>query len=162
VIAERSQADKHSGPRDVQTEQSDESAAEGEGGPHEDGAAAAHDDEPHPGAAHTDESEKVLGVDIESTPLIVLAVIAALGLATLAATPIGRTPAVLLAIALIAVAWAALDIREAVHQLNESRTNIFIVAIILAGVHLTAAALAGRLAHRADLTTPDHPGTMPA
>ena len=43
---------------------------------------------------------------------------------------------------MIAVAWAALDVREVVHQFDESRSGIAVL-------HLTAAALAGVLAARA-------------
>jgi len=94
-----------------------------------------------------------------------VAVIVGFGLAALTATRPGRPPAVLGAIALIALAWAALDVREAVHQVDESRTGIAMLAIAVAALHLAAALLAGRMAARsrhADARTPDHPGTMPA
>ena len=56
-----------------------------------------------------------------------------------------RRPAVLLTIAAIAVAWAALDVREAAHQIDESRTGITILAIAAALLHLGAAGAAGRV-----------------
>ena len=104
-------------------------------------------------AVHADADETVLGVNAESTPLIVLAVAAGLGLAALAAL----LPAALPAIALIALAWAALDIREAAHQ---SHTGIAVIAIGVATLHLAAAATAGLLAVRARQA--HRPGTMPA
>src|SRR4051794_8968706 len=51
---------------------------------------------------HTAEHEAVSGVDVESVPSIVLAVVIGLGLAALVATRFGRPPGVLLAVALIA------------------------------------------------------------
>ena len=124
VIAERSShADQHPEPA---VHESGESPAEAEG-----------------------EGERLLGIDTESTPLLVLAVIGGLALAALAATRWGRLASMLLAIAVIAVAWAALDAREAVHQLDEARTGIAAIAIVVAVLHLSAAAIAGRLASRA-------------
>jgi hypothetical protein len=95
------------------------------------------------------EDERLLGVDLESTPPVVLAVLAGLGLAVLAAGRIGRLRWFLLAVAVIALAWAALDIREVVHQIDESRTGIALVATAVAVLHLTAAAVSGRLAGQA-------------
>ena len=95
------------------------------------------------------EDERLLGVDLEPTPLVVLAVVAGLGLAILAAGRIGRLRWFLLAVAIIALAWAALDIREVVHQIDESRTGIALVATAVAVLHLTAAAVSGGLAGQA-------------
>jgi len=97
---------------------------------------------------HADETEDVRGVNAEATPLVVLAVIAGLGLAVLASTRIGGSPRALLAIALITLAWAALDVREVVHQLDESRPGVALIAAAVAAAHLASAALAGRLAVR--------------
>jgi hypothetical protein len=47
-------------------------------------------------------------------------------------------------IAVIALAWAALDVRETVHQLDESHTGIAILAGVVAVLHLAAAAIARR------------------
>jgi hypothetical protein len=91
--------------------------------------------------------------------------IAGFALAALIATPAGRTPALLLATAVIALAWAALDVREVMHQLDESHPGIAIVAGVVAVLHLAAAALAGRLAARArhaGTDVPGRPGTMRA
>ena len=52
---------------------------------------------------------------------------------------------------MIAVAWAALDVREVVHQFDESRSGIAVL-------HLTAAALAGVLAARAPADPTRCPG----
>ena len=70
----------------------------------------------------------------------------------------------LVTLAAIVVAWAALDVREVAHQIDESRTGLTILAIAVAVLHLAAAAVAARLAarERADIGSPGRPGTMPA
>jgi hypothetical protein len=168
VIAERSSTDEHSKPASAHVGESGEAAGE-PAGAHEEGEGSSASEAGHAegaaGDTGTETNEAVLGVDIESTPLIVLAVIAGLGLAALAATPFGRRPAVLLAVALIALAWAALDVREVVHQLDESRSGIAVVALVVAVVHLTVALLAGAMAVRGrqpDGGAPARPGTIPA
>ena len=162
AFAERSQADERGEPASVRAHESGESPGE-LGGEHHEGEAEAAGDRVE--APHADESERLLGVETESTPLIILAVIAGLALAALAATPVGRGPLALLAIALLALAFAVLDVREVAHQLDESHTGVAIVAIAVAVLHLASAAIAGLLAARArpaDVGTPAGPGTMPA
>jgi hypothetical protein len=141
AVAERSQSQVPTSAHLEQTEQPAITHEEGE--PAAGGETTVSGTE---GETHTAENEAVLGVDVESTPLIVLAVLAGLGLAGLVATRFGRLPGVLLAVALIALAWAALDVREIIHQLDESRTGIAAVAILVAALHATAALLAGRMA----------------
>jgi hypothetical protein len=97
---------------------------------------------------------RVLGVDLESTPMIVLAIVAGVGLAILAASPLGTVRAILFALALGALAWSALDVREIVHQANESRTDLAIVAGFVAALHAAAAALAAGLARKPSATRP--------
>ncbi|HEX5622719.1 MAG TPA: hypothetical protein VFX51_30105 [Solirubrobacteraceae bacterium] len=103
-----------------------------------------HHDEPA-----TETRETLLGVDVESTPLVVVAAAAGLALAALAATRLGERAGVLTAIAIIALAWAALDVREVIHQADESRTGVALVAAAVAFLHLASAAVAGRLAGQA-------------
>lgn len=163
VITERSQTDEHAEPASVHARESGGSHAEPDGAHAEDGdAAGAGADQPS--SAHSGGNETLWGVNIESTPLIALAVIAGLALAAVVIGPPGRRPAVLLTIAAIALAWAALDVREAIHQIDESRTGIAILAMAAALLHLAAAAVAAALAarERTDVPSPDHPGTMPA
>lgn len=157
VIAERSNSDTHTEPEaaahvDESSEQggenegahdeADESTAPAARGRGESGSAAVS------GGEHA-ENERLLGVDLESAPLVALAVLAGLGLAVLAAGRIGRLRGFLLAVAVIALAWAVLDIREVVHQIDESRTGIAVVAAAVAVLHLAAAAVSGRLAGQA-------------
>jgi len=111
--------------------------------------------EPAAAEAHEgSERETVRGVDVESTPLIVIAVLGGLGLAALVAAPPGRRRPVLLAVGAIALVWAVLDVREVVHQLGESRTGIALLAIGAALLHLAAGAVAARLAVRGPATIP--------
>ncbi|WP_028066001.1 hypothetical protein [Solirubrobacter soli] len=168
VIAERSTTDTHTEPAGVRVGETREPAGE-PGGAHEEGEGSSAGEAGHAetpaGDSDTNTSEAVLGVNIESTPLIVLAALVGLGLAALTATRFGRRPGVLLAVAVTALAWAALDVREVVHQLDESRTGIAGIAIVVAVLHLAVALLAGVMAMRArqlDGGSPARPGTLPA
>jgi len=145
VSIERSEADKHIEPAAAQSE-----AAEPEGADEQEGETHA---EPTAGETESDD-ERVLGVDLESTPLIVLAVLAGLALAALAATRFGRLRGALLAIAAIALVWAILDVREVAHQLDESRDGAALIAMTVAALHLAAAAVSGQLARPDGTQTP--------
>jgi hypothetical protein len=168
VIAERSSRDDHSTPASAQPGESGEGADE-PAGAREEGEGSSTGEAAHvetaAGDTDTETDEAVLGVNVESTPLIALAVISGLGLAAVAASRLGRLPAVLFAVAVIALAWAALDVREVVRQLDDSRTGIAVFAIVVAVVHLAAALLAGAIAGRArqpDGGSPARTGTIPA
>jgi len=80
----------------------------------------------------------------------VLAVVAGLGLAALVTSRFGRLRGVLLAIAATALFWAILDVREVVHQLDESRNGVAAIAMTVAALHLAAAAAGGYLARTAE------------
>jgi hypothetical protein len=132
-------------------------AAEGGGG-----ETAAHRAAEGPGEAPsavsnpstTASSERILGIDPESPGLVIVAVIASL----LLAVAVLRRPGdarLLLAVGLLMVAFAALDVREVVHQGNESRTGLAVLAGVVTALHLAAAA--GCVTFR-----PDHaPATTP-
>jgi hypothetical protein len=149
VIAERSSSDTHSEP--AASHASDTGGESGEpGGAHSQGGASEATESGEAGHAesgseHAD-SERLLGVDVESTRLVVVAVLTGLALAALAACRIGVRRRFLLAVVVIGLEWAALDIREVVHQLDESRTGVAVVAMAVAALHLTVAAISGRLA----------------
>jgi hypothetical protein len=87
-------------------------------------------------------SERLLGVDPESTGVLLLAVAVSLLLA--AAVWRTGTPGVLALVAVVMAAFAALDVREVVHQIGESRTGLTLLAALVAALHLAAAALAAR------------------
>ena len=115
------------------------------------GTPAVEEVEAHAGES-SEESEAVLGVDLESTPLVVLGVALGLAGAALAATRYGTLPGFLVAVTVVALAWAVLDIREFLHQLDESQTGIALVAAIVAALHLAVAAVSGRLAQQTGTT----------
>jgi hypothetical protein len=88
--------------------------------------------------AHGKTTEKLLGVDPESRGLVILAVVVSL----LLALAVLRRPddILLVAVGLIMLAFAALDVREVVHQADENRTGLAVLAGFVAVLHLTAAA----------------------
>lgn len=90
--------------------------------------------------ASESEETTILGINLESTPLVVLAVIISLALA--AATWRADHKLVLLATALFAAAFAALDVAEFSHQIKESAATIATIAAIIAVLHAAAAFVA--------------------
>jgi len=90
---------------------------------------------------HADQ-ERVLGVDVESpltvTAAVTLSVVLAVGLWLTRR----RWPAALAAG--FAVLFAALDGSELLHQINERRAGLIVLAALLVVGHITAGVLAGR------------------
>lgn len=88
-------------------------------------------------------SERVLGIPVESTATVAVAVIFSLLLAVAA----WRRPkaVVLLAAAIFAAAAAVLDIAEIGHQLSENRAGIAALAGLVAALHLAVIAASGML-----------------
>lgn len=84
-------------------------------------------------------SEKIAGIDPESWPLVGLAIAISLLIATGVYWRRGRW---LTAAAAFGVLFAAGDIRELVHQIQESRTTVATIAGILIALHLLIAATA--------------------
>lgn len=107
-----------------------------------DGAEAAGDGSHESGEA----SENVLGINPESTPLVAAAVTASVLLA-LALLTIG-SPLLVAATSVLMLAFAALDIREVAHQIDESRTGLAIMAAAVTLLHLSAAAVCAVIARR--------------
>ena len=101
---------------------------------------AGEDQEQSASASETGESERVLGLNLESTPMIVLAVAVSVALAAL--TWRLNTSLLLLATIAFAVAFGVLDLAELGHQTNESRTRLVVIAALLAVIHFAAAAIA--------------------
>jgi heme/copper-type cytochrome/quinol oxidase subunit 3 len=94
-------------------------------------------------AEHNEASEtgeRIVGVNVESTALVVLAVVISGALAA-ATWRTDRKP-ILLVTALFAAAFAVLDVAELSHQIRESATTIAALAAIIAVLHATAAFLA--------------------
>jgi hypothetical protein len=98
---------------------------------------------------HTDSSEKLLGIDPESVGLVIVAVIVSLSLAT--AVWLRPDLGGLLWLAALAMAvFAALDLREFIHQLDESRTGLAVLVASVTLLHAGAAVIALRLARSSE------------
>ena len=114
-------------------EEGEESEAEGST---VEGEGSGHDEEA--------EGETVLGVDAESPAIVTMAVLASLALAA----GLWFTHRRLAAVATVVLAglFALFDIAEVFHQLDESRTGLAVLAVVIAVGHAAAAVLAGRSA----------------
>ena len=91
--------------------------------------------EPAGQAAGRSESsnETFLGLNLESTPLVIIAAAASLALAAL--TGRRNLRAVLFATMAFAVVFAVFDIAEVAHQIKESRAGLAILAAAIALLH---------------------------
>lgn len=103
-------------------------------------------------AAQAAEGERVAGIDLESTPLVVLAVAFGLALTVAVLTRLGQDRRVLVAIGLVMLAWAVLDGAEVAHRLEESNGGIAALASVVAVLHLAAAVVSVWLARRERVT----------
>ena len=141
-IAVERNADDHVEPGATHTE---EGEAPGE---HADEEAAAEPD-------HDDSSEeRVLGMNLESPLLIGLGGAVSVALAVLTWRSNARIA--LLAAVGFAALFVVLDIAELVHQIDESRTGIAVLAAVVAFVH-AAAALVGERRVSKHATLPSVP-----
>ncbi len=80
--------------------------------------------------------ERILGINLESTPLVVLAVVLSVGLAV--ATWRRDHRLVLLAAAAFAAGFAVLDVAEFSHQLRRTAGTIALIAATIAVLHAAA------------------------
>lgn len=105
--------------------------------------------------AHSTEasSETLLGLNPEAPALVALAAIMSVVFAVLILTVPFRGVGVVIAAAMLV--FTALDIREVVHQLNESRTGLALWAALVAGLHLTTAVAALATTHSSPPATVD-------
>jgi hypothetical protein len=119
-------------------------ASSDEGEPHDESAESAGQREAEQADANSETAEseegKILGIDRESTGLVVLAVLTSLALAAL----LWRRPGapVWIATGLVALAFAFFDVAELVHQLDESDGGLATLAAVVAAAHLGTAAIA--------------------
>lgn len=144
VSVEQSSGDTHTDAHVV------EPSAGAEGGEAHSEAAEGHDAGTAVKPSKTDESssETVLGIDVEATPFVALAAVFSLALA--AAVWFRPRSALLLgAVAVAMVAFVALDVREVVHQLDESKGGVALLAALVAALHLSAAAVAALMCRSA-------------
>jgi Flp pilus assembly protein TadB len=121
----------HSEPG-VEATHSDEGSQAHEEGGSEEGEGAA------PQAA---ESETIGGIDVESTPLIVVG--AVLSLALVGAALRWPRRGVFAVAVVFCLGFAALDGRELAHQLDEDASGVAVLAGLTLALHLAAAATAG-------------------
>ena len=89
--------------------------------------------------------EQVLGINYESTPLVILAVLASLGLA--AVVWFARVPSLLLVVAAAMLAFAVFDIAEVFHQVDRDEAGIAVLAGFVAVLHLGAGIGSAQLRH---------------
>jgi hypothetical protein len=89
------------------------------------------------GAEADQHSEISLGINPESTPLVLAAVVGLLVLA--GALLVVGSPLLAALIGLGMAAFAVLDVREVVHQFGESHSSLAVLAIVVAVLHLLAA-----------------------
>jgi hypothetical protein len=146
VSIERSSADTHTS----------------EGGAEHAEDAGADDGHAEAGQSGSDEgsSESFFGVDYEATPFVALAATFSLALAV-AVWLRPRWALVLGTVALAMVLFGALDVREVIHQLDESKGGLALLAGFVALCHLAAAAVAAFM-DGLDLTHRDaRPGPEP-
>lgn len=84
----------------------------------------------------TGAGEHILGVNPEATTLVLAAVIGSAVLA--AALLLVASPLLAALVGLAMAAFAALDVREVVHQFGESHSGLAVLAIVVAALHLLA------------------------
>lgn len=115
-------------------------AKAGTAGEHRAGAEGAASGESSATHATEHSSETLLGINPEATGLVVIAVAVSVLLAALILT--FGSPLIAAVVALVMLAFTALDIREVTHQLNESRSGLAALAATIALLHLAAGAAA--------------------
>ena len=92
-------------------------------------------------AGHSESSnETFLGLNLESTPLVIIAAAASLALAAI--TRRRNLRALLFASMAFAVVFAVFDIAEVAHQIKESRSGLALLAATIALVHVVIAVVA--------------------
>ena len=112
------------------------------------GSAARETGEKHTPAQVTEaKSEQLFGVNTESNTVIAFVVAISLLLA-IGALAI-RSPLILVSIAVFGLGAVAFDVREVLHQLDESRTGVATLAALIAALHLALALLVATLAFSA-------------
>lgn len=138
VTLERSAESDEPSATEESAESEEAHSEEGEG------EAAEESEESHSEAEEGEET--LLGIDIESPFAVGAGVVVSLLLAALGFRSNNR--AALIVIALFAFGFAVLDGRELLHQLDEDRTGLAVLAGAIALLHLAAAGIAGGEARR--------------
>lgn len=120
----------------------DHHGAAGEAGASESGAGHSEANESAARGGQAVERSRVLGLDVEATPFVVLGVVASLALAALAWR--SPQPSVLLAVAGFALLFALLDVAEISHHVSNDSSGLAMLAGGVAALHLSAGAVAAR------------------
>jgi hypothetical protein len=154
VVLERNTADEHhsetSSAASAESNQGEASHAEesaGPGGAHEEGGGAEQSHNARE-ASGGESDATLLGIDLESTPFVVLAALASAALAAAAWVRPGWL-LLLVAIGLTMAVFAALDVRELAHQLDDNREGLALLAGVVAALHLAVVAVATAMARGA-------------
>jgi hypothetical protein len=92
------------------------------------------------GAGHEEHEETVLGMNVESTPLVATGVLVSVAFAIL--VWFRRDRLLLWLVAAFAALFAVFDVAEIVHQINENRTGIAVIAAVVVVVHAAATLVA--------------------
>jgi hypothetical protein len=133
---ERNEKDSHQEPAATAASEENSEAESEEGEEH-----AASE-----GSTAEESSEEILGIDIESPFFVALGVATSLALA--AGVWLLRRREFLLVVGLFAVAFTVLDVRELLHQLDETNEGIALLVIVIALLHAAAVAAAAVLYRR--------------
>jgi hypothetical protein len=117
-----------------------------------------HDDESTATESHASGEENTFGIDRESPAFVVPAVIVSLALAVL--VWFRHDTWLLVTVAVFSLLFAVFDVVEVVHQLNEHRRDLALLATVVALLHLAAAFVAASRA-AAPTTTDAGGGSTP-
>jgi hypothetical protein len=109
------------------------------------GEAAGHTEA---GGSEKNAEARILGIDIEAVPFVILAALGSLALAAAIWLRPNLVPLLLVAAAAM-LAFAVLDIREVAHQAEEDRAGLAAFAGVIALLHLAAAGVSGAMGRRA-------------
>lgn len=120
----------------VEASHSDEEGSAG----HEEAGGEEGGGEEGGGEASSEESESLVGVDVESTPLVIFG--ALLSLALIGAVALRPRREVLAVAIVFCIGFAVLDGRELAHQLEEHAGTVATLAALTLILHLGAAAMA--------------------
>jgi hypothetical protein len=93
-----------------------------------------------PGSDRIHKEASLFGINTEAVGLVIAAVLASLLLAL--AVWMRPIPLVYVAAVAFGLVFAGFDVREVLHQIDESRAGLIAIAALLAGLHLLVAALA--------------------
>lgn len=124
---------------------------------------AAEAAKPTAAQGHSESSERLFGVNTESTPVIVAADLVALVLIGLVLWLTGTALRLTgLTVAATSLGAVALDVRETLHQHDLGRTGLVVLVTVVATVHLAAAVAGASLARRPGALRSIPPGAASA